>query len=124
MAFYVVVVVGETCSGKASLVESKLEEEEIYTCILGWEVEEMCSGMVSWVVVGESCSGRASWVESKLEEVVTCSGKALWVVVVTCNSREEKLAVNISWEEGVMSMRSLQWFLMGSLEKLVLLREY
>ena len=42
----------------------------------------------------------------------------------TCNGRDEKLVLGISWEEGEMSMRSLQWFLMGSLERLVLLRDY
>ena len=51
---------GETCSGKASWEESKLEEEETCTYKLGKEVEEICSSMASWVVVEENCSDSAS----------------------------------------------------------------
>lgn len=65
--------------------------------------------------------------------VVIGSGKAPWGVAVsaleeaeagTCSGREEKQVGGIPWGEvEEMSIGSLQWFLMGNLERLMSLKE-
>ena len=101
---------------------------------------ETCIGILEVVVI---CSGKAPLAGSEpveveiciciLEVVVICSGKAPLGVAVsapkeaeagTCSGMEEKQVGGIPWgkvEE--MSIGSLQWFLMGSLERLTSPRE-